>query len=62
MQLMFEHIQLMFLRLRLNFRGKKQIEFENIALRSQLALFHAQVVDKKLTKPKVTDQFRRLWI
>lgn len=34
---------------------------ENIALRSQLALFHHQVLSGKRPKPKTTPAFRRIW-
>jgi len=44
------------------FKSKEEIVWENISLRSQLALHHRQVVDRKIPKPRATDAFRRLWV
>ncbi len=38
------------------------LELENIALRSQLALFQQQTLNYKISKPKPTPAFRRLWV
>jgi len=39
-----------------------QKDLEIIALRSQLAIFQEQIINKKITRPNVTDRFRRLWV
>jgi len=47
--------------LRSLFRSHTALVQENLALRSQLALFHHQVLTGKRPKPKTTPAFRRLW-
>ena len=39
-----------------------QKDLEILALRSQLAIFQEQVINQKMTKPRVTNRFRRLWV
>jgi transposase InsO family protein len=44
------------------FRSRRALILENLALRSQLALFEQQVFAGKRPKPQPTPAFRRLWI
>lgn len=43
------------------FRSRRSLALENIALRSQLALFEQQVLTGKRPKPQPTPAFRLLW-
>lgn len=43
-------------------KSNSQIEAENIALRSQVALFYHQVDSGKRQKPTATPAFRQLWV
>jgi putative transposase len=43
-------------------RSRQSLVLENLALRSQLALFEQQVVVGKRAKPQSTPVFRLLWI
>jgi len=45
-----------------HFKSKNGLQKENIALRSQLALFNHQVESGKRPKPKATPAFRQLWV
>lgn len=47
--------------LRCWFVSPRTIAVENLALRSQLALFEHQVASGKRKKPKATPAFRQLW-
>ena len=47
--------------LRICFVSSMDIKIENLALRSQLSLFHQQIINKKISKPKTTPSFRLLW-
>ena len=44
------------------FKSKAQLIREIAALRSQLAAFQAQMVDGKIPKPRLTEQFREFWV
>jgi transposase InsO family protein len=37
-------------------------DLEIIALRSQLAIFHCEIISRKTTKPRVNNLFRKLWV
>ena len=54
--------QLLFLIITTLFNSKDKILLENVALRSQLALYQCQMVNHKIPKPRTTNQFRRLWV
>jgi hypothetical protein len=41
--------------------SRAALEIENIALRSQLAIFQQQVLNHKIPKPRPTPAFRQLW-
>ena len=43
-------------------KSRLTLEFEILALRSQLAVFQEQVLNHKLPKPKPTPTFRQLWV
>ena len=45
-----------------HFKSSFQKDLEILALRSQLAVFQQHVINHKITKPRLTDRFRRLWI
>ncbi|MDR2712843.1 MAG: integrase core domain-containing protein [Clostridiales bacterium] len=45
-----------------HFKSRFQKDLEILALRSQLAVFQQHVINHKITKPRLTDRFRRLWI
>jgi putative transposase len=47
--------------LRNTLRSQRALVLENLALRSQLALFEGQVLDGKRPKPQPTPAFRLLW-
>ena len=42
-------------------RSRQSLVLENLALRSQLALFEQQVIAGKRTKPQPTPSFHLLW-
>lgn len=44
------------------FRSRRALNLENLALRSQLALFEQQVLTGKRPKPQPTPVFRLLWV
>ena len=44
------------------FKSDLQKDMEILALRSQLAVFQEQLTKQKITRPNVTDRFRRLWV
>jgi hypothetical protein len=44
------------------FISRMTLVAENLALRSQLALFEQQVIARKHTKPRPTPAFRHLWV
>jgi putative transposase len=48
--------------LKLNLMSRASLEMENIALRSQLALFQQQTLNHKIHRPRPTPAFRRLWV
>lgn len=48
--------------LRGQFTSRQALIVENIALRSQLALFDSQVLSGKRSKPKATPVFRQIWV
>jgi putative transposase len=48
--------------LKLNLMSHAALEIENIALRSQLAIFQQQTLNHKIPKPRPTPAFRRLWV
>ena len=37
-------------------------DLEILVLRSQLAVLHEHLLNHRITKPRITDRFRRLWI
>ena len=45
----------------IRFMSEEEKVEEIIALRSQVALFDLQVIDKKIPKPTVTPAYRQLW-
>lgn len=48
--------------LKLHLKSTQAIKLENIALRSQLALYIQRYEKEKLPKPKPTQAFRQLWV
>ena len=48
--------------IKVKLKSRIALEIENIALRSQLALFQQQVLNYKIPKPQTTPAFRQLWI
>lgn len=48
--------------LQLHFRASQSIKLENIALKSQLALYIQQYEKEKLPKPSLSPAFRQLWV
>ena len=55
-------LEFLFHFLRRCFKSDSENALELKALRSQLAIIQAQILDKKLTKPNTTKHFRELWI
>jgi len=45
-----------------NFMSGIQKDLEILALRSQLAMLQKHIISRKITKPRVTNRFRKLWI
>ena len=48
--------------IRVKLMSRATLETENIALRSQLALYQQQTLNHKIPKPQTTPAFRQLWI
>jgi transposase InsO family protein len=42
--------------------SRAALELENLALRSQLAIYHQQILNHKTPKPRPTPAFRQLWV
>jgi len=55
-------LQLLCSLVKLRFMSDAQKDLEILALRSQLAVFQEQMVNKKIIRPNVNDRFRRLWV
>ena len=55
-------LQFLFLFLRRRFKSDADNALEIIALRSQLSIIQTQIHNRKLPKPRTTEQFRKLWI
>ena len=44
------------------FKTDLQKDFEILALRSQLVIFQQHLLNHKITKPRLNNSFRRLWV
>jgi len=55
-------LQYLFYFLRRRFKSDAENAMRDIAMCKQLAAFQTQMIDGKIPRPKVTEQFRELWI
>jgi len=55
-------IQLFFCFVKTSFLSKTQKDLEILALRSQLAVLQEHLLNQKITRPRVNNRFRRLWV
>jgi transposase InsO family protein len=58
----FQWIKLICIFLKSWFVPSTQLRLENLALRSQLAIYQQQQTNKKISKPRVNIVFRQLWV
>ena len=48
--------------LQARFMSSSEKDLEIIALRSQLAIVHQKIINRKISKPRFTAEFRQLWV
>ena len=48
--------------IRVKLMSRTALEIENIALRSQLAIYQQQTLNHKIPRPQITPAFRQLWV